>query len=303
MIKEPASEFLLTIAIPTYNRSSNLSIGLNKIAQLNFHQFSIEILIIDNNSTDNTNNIVKDFISKGLPIKYLINERNIGPDANILKCLENAKGYFIHLLSDDDLIEPKIYQKLLELLSCTTDVSMILLNWDHIIYQDGISKYFNTMSLTNKIIKFKNKNELVRHLLIEGLTFLSNKIYQRSIVSELTGLSRFIGTSFLQTYAMLLALEHNSCSIYFGEVALHQDQTNGDLSNMPKNQAIFVFSYIFNKLQFKILDFCTNELHYEPEAISFVFKRAIKKEWQTIFLLRMYYQIAPSINFSRMFKS
>ncbi len=81
------SQKLLTIAIPTYNHSKDLSICLEHIVkQFKQYQTDVNLIISDNASLDNTPDIVTPYLDQNLPIKYIRNKSNIGPDLNFLQC-------------------------------------------------------------------------------------------------------------------------------------------------------------------------------------------------------------------------
>ena len=96
---------LLTIAIPTYNRASYLKETLDQLSLeiLSYHLNDIEILVSDNDSQDNTQQVVADASRPEFEILYLKNLSNIGPDANIAQCFNAAKGHYVLILGDDDL--------------------------------------------------------------------------------------------------------------------------------------------------------------------------------------------------------
>lgn len=95
--------YILTIAIPTYNRSKILEESLlSIIPQLKKHSDSIEFLISDNCSSDNTEEVVSKFINSNFKINYIKNKENIGMDRNFVQCLQKAKGKYIWILGDDD---------------------------------------------------------------------------------------------------------------------------------------------------------------------------------------------------------
>ena len=97
---------LLTIAIPTYNRSNELEMLLTALApQLTNHP-EIELFISDNASPDDTAALVRCFQDKGLALRYHRHPENIGPDANFLSCFRAARGKYFWLFSDDDIILP-----------------------------------------------------------------------------------------------------------------------------------------------------------------------------------------------------
>lgn len=96
---------LLTIAIPTYNRASDLDTALAHIAgQIGPVADQVEVLVSDNCSTDATAKVVEARIAGGMRITYLRNQVNIGPDNNFVQCYTEAKGKYVWLLGDDDII-------------------------------------------------------------------------------------------------------------------------------------------------------------------------------------------------------
>lgn len=96
---------LLSISIPTYNRASFL-----KAALLQLHKESlsipgnlIEIIVSDNASPDATTEIVAQEVANGLTVRYIRNSENIGSDANIAQCFNEARGRYVVIMGDDDL--------------------------------------------------------------------------------------------------------------------------------------------------------------------------------------------------------
>jgi rhamnosyltransferase len=95
---------LLTIAIPTYGRAPFLRELLACLRLQLKDQPTVELLISDNASPDETAEVVREFEHSGLELRYICNEINIGPDANFLQCFEQAAGRYVWVFGDDDLI-------------------------------------------------------------------------------------------------------------------------------------------------------------------------------------------------------
>jgi len=93
---------LVTIGIPTYNRASGRLGDAIKCALAQTYS-NIEIVISDNCSTDNTAEVVASF--KCDKIRYIRQEKNIGPFNNFHACLESAKGEYFYLFHDDDQVD------------------------------------------------------------------------------------------------------------------------------------------------------------------------------------------------------
>jgi len=91
-----------SIVIPTYNRSNTLSLLMKNIYMQTFKDF--EIIIQDNNSTDNTKKLIDCFRIKFDNIRYYKNSINIGTGRNLYQGIQKAGGHYIFLMGDDDLI-------------------------------------------------------------------------------------------------------------------------------------------------------------------------------------------------------
>jgi len=96
------SEPLVSICIPTYNRADFLDKAIRSALQQTYR--NIEIIVIDNASTDNTDEILSRF--NDLRLKYIKNTENFGLFGNFNRCIEQARGEYIHILHSDDTIEP-----------------------------------------------------------------------------------------------------------------------------------------------------------------------------------------------------
>ncbi|MDR0953726.1 MAG: glycosyltransferase family 2 protein [Elusimicrobiota bacterium] len=92
----------LSICIPTYNRAAFLAKLLSITFRKNFRD--VEVVISDNNSTDDTAAIVKKFQKRYANIVYSKNPTNIGFDANLLKVVSLASGDYCWVLGDDDVL-------------------------------------------------------------------------------------------------------------------------------------------------------------------------------------------------------
>src|SRR5881227_721237 len=97
---------LLTLAIPTYNRSGCLRRLLEMLAPQLAGQNCVELLISDNASTDDTPAILESICRAGLKFRLIRNDVNIGPDGNFEQCFTQATGKYVWIFGDDDVIVP-----------------------------------------------------------------------------------------------------------------------------------------------------------------------------------------------------
>lgn len=96
---------ILSICIPTYSRSEYLNNCLNSIiTQSAFLDGKIEVVVSDNASEDNTEQIGYEFASKHENIKYFRNQKNIR-DRNFPLALSRATGLYRRLCNDTLLFD------------------------------------------------------------------------------------------------------------------------------------------------------------------------------------------------------
>ncbi len=120
---------LLTIAIPTWNRSNFLEINLRNITNIvELRKISeIQVLVVDNASSDNTSEVVGNFQKKFNFVKYVRNDENIGPIANFLKAISVVETKYLHLLGDDDFLDEKYFEYIPKILN-DQDYGVIFFN-------------------------------------------------------------------------------------------------------------------------------------------------------------------------------
>jgi glycosyltransferase involved in cell wall biosynthesis len=147
---------LLSICIPTYNRSQHLANCLESIKNsLLGSKLSIEICISDNASIDNTLDVVNR-ASIDAPIKFNRNLINLGMAQNFLNVVSMATGEFIWLIGDDDLVIPDGLVRLLNLIETNKDIDFFYVNAYqlNIDYLSVFPHPFNTKFLPIKMEKF-----------------------------------------------------------------------------------------------------------------------------------------------------
>jgi glycosyltransferase involved in cell wall biosynthesis len=95
---------LLSICIATYNRASYIGETLESIIpQLDD---DVELLVVDGASTDNTEDVVRQFALNESRIRYVRLSAKGGVDQDYDKSVELARGEFCWLFTDDDLLRP-----------------------------------------------------------------------------------------------------------------------------------------------------------------------------------------------------
>ncbi len=107
--------YLLSVIIPVYNAENNIENGLNSIINQTMDFKNIEVVIIDDKSTDNTVNIVKNYVNNFSNIKLIqLNKNSGGPGFPRNMGISNASAPHIMFLDQDDYYLNDICQTLYE---------------------------------------------------------------------------------------------------------------------------------------------------------------------------------------------
>ncbi len=217
---------LLTIAIPTYNRSACLAQLLEALAPQLTGESRVELIISDNASPDETSDVVASFREKGFALTYSKNESNIGADANFIRCYELAQGEYVWIFGDDDIIVPGGLGEVLHRLETRT---YDLLH----VRSVGFSGRYSA----SDIQKFSRKIKVFAHArdyalyVNAGLTFISGIIFRKSTLESLPhdDFKRFIGTNLVQlswTFSLLLGNPRCVC-LLDSLIASHVENSGG----------------------------------------------------------------------------
>jgi glycosyltransferase involved in cell wall biosynthesis len=140
MPKQP----LVSLITSTYNRKSLVIEAIDSVLSQTY--CNIEYIVIDDASTDNTYQFLKNKYSKR--IKILKNKKNVGQVASLNKGWFLSKGKYIGYLSDDDYLYPEAITELVSALNFNKKSVCVfpdcdLVDKNSIIVKKNICKPFN----------------------------------------------------------------------------------------------------------------------------------------------------------------
>jgi glycosyltransferase involved in cell wall biosynthesis len=105
---------LVSINLCCYNSKRYLKETLDSIINQSYENW--ELVIVNDGSTDETELIVKEYIERGFPVKYLYQEnRGLGYSRN--KAIELSRGEYVALIDHDDLWFPSKLQQQVDFLN------------------------------------------------------------------------------------------------------------------------------------------------------------------------------------------
>ena len=167
----------ISVIVPCYNIAEYIPRCLDSIINQTYH--NLEIIVIDDGSTDETGTIIDNYTSQDSRI-LVIHQDNAGLVAVREKGIELATGDYIGFVDGDDTIEPDMYERLLNnALKYNADISHCGVSF---IWPDGhIDAHYGT----GKIIEQDTISGVRDLLLGESIEpSLCNKIYARSVIRE-----------------------------------------------------------------------------------------------------------------------
>lgn len=111
----------VTVCLPTFNKARYLPAAIESVLAQEFHDY--ELLIVDDGSTDQTDQIVRGFVDSR--IRYIRNAQNMGLVENWNRCLELALADHTIVFHDDDVMLPGLLHREMEVLESNPDVVLV----------------------------------------------------------------------------------------------------------------------------------------------------------------------------------
>lgn len=130
-----------SVIITCHNREKFISKSIRSaLNQVGISKNEFEVLVVDDDSQDNSVNLIKDFLPT---IKFFKNRKNLGISSARNVGIKNSKGKYIFMLDSDDYIS----NNLLQVMGLFLDTNQ---EWDAVacdytkVYEDGkiIKRFF-----------------------------------------------------------------------------------------------------------------------------------------------------------------
>ncbi|MEK7991476.1 MAG: glycosyltransferase family A protein, partial [Thiotrichaceae bacterium] len=102
------------IIVPNYNYAHFLGECIQKIHSQTFSDF--RLIILDNGSTDDSHDLVREWQTKDKRIQFIINEKNLGVSGSLWKGYALADAEYTIHMGADDRIEPDYLKTTVEAL-------------------------------------------------------------------------------------------------------------------------------------------------------------------------------------------
>jgi abequosyltransferase len=245
----------LSILIPTYNRASYLQETINNLIKEIDETSLVEIIIQDNASTDETNQICSYYTQIYTFLKYYRNEVNLGFDANALLGLHHAQGEFVWFLGDDDKIKEGGISYVIKIITREKNLAALCINSS--LYDRELKKIIIDKKIKiNEDQIYNNHNDALFNLNF-NLCYLSGLILKREYCLKIEDASFYLGTGFIHFYLALNVLLKGNCYYVSQPFVIQRGE------NAPEFDKVHVFIYGLNSILRK-----ARKLGYSNKAIN-----------------------------------
>lgn len=135
-----------------YNCANTLGEAIESLLQQTYHDW--ELIMCDDGSQDNTYEIAEKFSKKYENIIVFQNERNMGLNYTLNRCLERANGVYIARMDGDDISFPRRLEKEVDFLERHKEYAIVSTN---MVYFDENGDWGKS-----NMLEFPQKEDLVK---------------------------------------------------------------------------------------------------------------------------------------------
>lgn len=146
----------VTVIVPAYNAEPFIEKALHSILAQQLGGRELEILVVDDKSSDDTRGVVQRFGAQHGQVRLLVNERTKGPSGARNTGLLAARGEFVAFLDADDVWYPNHLQEALQFLDEHSNVDVAFYNFD-IIEQPSHSNVGDWFSIKRFPMALKHR--------------------------------------------------------------------------------------------------------------------------------------------------
>lgn len=239
---------MVSVIIPTYNRAHLIKQSVESVLKQSYQNF--EIIIVDDGSKDNTEEIIKQINDSR--IRYIKHTVNKGASAARNTGIREAKGKYIAFQDSDDLWLPEKLEKQIERIEKTENHIGAVFGGYWIINQNGEKRYFPEQSINDGNIFY---TLLQGNVVGMPVVMIKKECFEKSGYFNET-------LPALEDWELLLRISKDFEFLYINEPLVVVHETENSISMNMKN-TVFAWRYIF-ELYFDTIseNKATLALHY-----------------------------------------
>jgi len=168
----------VSVLMTSYNHERFISEAIESVLGQTIQDF--ELIIIDNGSTDRSQQIIKNYSKKDDRIRAIFHDENMGIPKTYNELYENAKGKFVSGICSDDVWVKNKLEKQLEVMK--QDENLIIWTEGEIIDSESQS---TGKTFTQRYESFKKSGHLFDELLGGNFIFASSVMFKRENLKDI----------------------------------------------------------------------------------------------------------------------
>lgn len=217
----------LQIILITYNRQEHVKKTFEQFFYEGSPVADCDFLVQDNNSTDNTREIVEEFSKTHPNVKYVKNKYNLGISGTIARAMERADKDYVWILGDDDIYD--------------------FSNWNEV--EKAINNNEKMICVARYALPDETKNSVVHQLL--QLTFITGGIYKTELFNDTT-----IRNAYDNIYTLfphispIIALINNGGKIYVVDKAISDNGMDIETTDVSYTRGIKKTSELYDRTRY-----------------------------------------------------
>ena len=171
---------LLSIVVPCYNEEESVKLFLSEIQSI-LADYNFEVIFVNDGSSDNTLDVIKDLADSNSNVKYLSFSRNFGKESAIYAGLSNANGDLVCLIDADLQHPPRLIPEMIESI-CAGEADVVAARRTSRKGESRVKSFFSHMF-------YKVFNRMSRITLVEGATDF--RVMKRIVVDAVLDLPEY----------------------------------------------------------------------------------------------------------------
>ena len=222
----------LSILMPTYNDASSICETLNSIIKQTYSNW--ELIIIDDGSTDNTKEVIEEFVTKNKvskKVKYIYQENQDQLKA-LINGMQYIKGKYVYILHSDDLFYDKdTVSNAINYLEENSQVDAIIGDLTIIDENSNITGVQKTLDYINKDSTIATQLLWLGRNLYIDLSFCKTEVFKKEVYNNYLLWNRSFWLNITENKANMLNVKKlNFC---FSRYRIHSNNyANNELGKL-----------------------------------------------------------------------
>ena len=279
----------ISVVIPAYNAIEFLDEAMNSIINQSFRD--LEIICVDDGSTDNTLEVLQSYASRDSRIQ-VYHQENQGPGGATNTGIAKAKGKYIYLMDADDVLDLNALEELYNIME-EKDLDFVIFKAIH--YDQDTDKYYEndyyTMPILHEhvgdsVFNWKDLGNVIFNMCVTPWS----KLYRHDLIKE-SG-AKFPLHLIYHDNIFFFEILFNSSRIYFYDKFLYKRRVHSSsLVNSHNEKSVHIIETL-NLLVKTFMDYghfeeFKTDLYNRKVSISNYRYKLIKEEFKGFFFDEM----------------